>query len=221
VVGNVPLQPPDAAQVLALVALHCSVTDAPMATALSLAFKVTKGGAATAGVDAVLLVAVPLGAEVLDVSAFELSPHAARKLSAANTNIDFNANANPERRLRRIELITRLPIFTATTFSAELDSIRPQSLSSHIHSIFRIRQPVAICELHMFSGANKFIRVLEVAKLARANFFVAHWRHELDRVSKDRKQVTIFLAREKYPAKIGVFCYLGNSRISNSFARFE
>ena len=50
VVGNVPLQPPEAAQELALEALHCSVTDAPMATVVSLAFKVTNGGAATAGV---------------------------------------------------------------------------------------------------------------------------------------------------------------------------
>jgi hypothetical protein len=128
----------------------------------------------------VLLVAVPLGSDVSDVSAFELSPHAARKLSAANTNIDFNANANLVQRLRRIELITRLPRFTATNFFAEFDFLRPQSLSSHIHSLFLIRQPVAICKLHMFSGANKFIRVLEGCKIGAREFFVAHWRHELD-----------------------------------------
>ena len=111
VVGNVPLQPPEAAQELALEALHCSVTDAPMATVVSLAFKVTNGGAATAGVVA-LPVAGLLGGLVLVgpllavvVSAFELSPHAASALSTTNTNMDFNANANPKLRLRRIELI--------------------------------------------------------------------------------------------------------------------
>jgi hypothetical protein len=140
VVASVPLQPPEAAQLLALVALHCSVTDAPTATVVSLAFKVTNGGAATAGgvgvLDAVLLVAVLLVELLPDVSASELAPHAASAPSTVNTNKDFNANANPERRLRRIELITRLPKFTATTFSAEPDSVHPQSLRSHIHSIF-------------------------------------------------------------------------------------
>ena len=111
VVGNVPLQPPEAEQDLALEALHCSVTEAPMATVVSLAFKVTNGGAATAGVVA-LPVAGLLGGLVLVgpllavvVSAFELSPHAASALSTTNTNMDFNANANPKLRLRRIELI--------------------------------------------------------------------------------------------------------------------
>ena len=56
-VGNVPLQPPEAVQELASEALHCNVTDEPMATLLSLAFKLTNGGATTAGVVAVLLVA--------------------------------------------------------------------------------------------------------------------------------------------------------------------
>jgi len=110
VVGNVPLQPPEAAQELALEALHCSVTEAPMATVDSLAFKVTNGGAATAGavvlpvagLDGLVLVG-PLLAVV--VSAFELSPHAASAPSTTNTNMDFNANANLKRRLRRIELI--------------------------------------------------------------------------------------------------------------------
>jgi len=133
---------------------------------LSLAFKVTNGGAATAGVaaspDAVVLVAVRP-----DVFAFELAPHAASALSTVNTKIDFNANANLEQRLRRIEIITRLPKFSMTVFSAALDSIRPQSLRSHIQSIFLNRQPVAICKLHMLSDANKFIRVFENSKLAR------------------------------------------------------
>jgi hypothetical protein len=146
VVGSAPLQPPDAVQAVALVALHCSVTDAPTATVVSLALKVTNGGAATAGgvavVDAVLLVGVLLlgvllvGMLVPDVSAFELAPHAASAPSTVNTNKDFNASAKPEWWLRRIELITRLPRFTATTFSAEPESFHPQSLRSHIHSIF-------------------------------------------------------------------------------------
>ena len=77
-----------------------------MFTVLSLALKVTNGGATTAGV-AVLLGGVVLVGPLLAVvvSAFELIPHAASEPSAANTNIDFNANANPLRWLRRIELI--------------------------------------------------------------------------------------------------------------------
>lgn len=114
VVGNVPLQPPDAVQVLALVAFHCSVTEAPMATVLSLAFKVTNGGATTA--DAAALLGVCVGCDVSDVTAFELAPHAASELSTANANIDFNANANRERWLRRIELIRVSPRLTATKF---------------------------------------------------------------------------------------------------------
>ena len=111
--GNAPLQPPEAVQALAFEAFHCSVTDVPMGTALSLAFKVTNGGATTAGVVA-LLVGVPV------VSAFELEPHAASAPRATNPSIDFNANANLERRLRRIELITRLPRFPMTTFQRSL-----------------------------------------------------------------------------------------------------
>jgi hypothetical protein len=116
VVGMAPLQPPDAAQELAFVALHCNVTGEPIATVASLAFKVTKGGAETTGDVAPLLVAELLCAVLsvgvlleVDVSAFELAPHAARELTATKPSIDFNANANLERRLRRIELITRLP----------------------------------------------------------------------------------------------------------------
>ena len=174
VVGTVPLQPPEAAQELASEALHCSVTGVPMATVVSLAFKVTKGGATTAGAVA-LPVVVLLGGVLLVgpllavvVSASELAPHAASEPSAANANMDFNANANPLRWLRRIELIHVSQDFTAKTFSAKIDSLHPQSLRSHIHSIFGIRQPVAICKLHMFSGANKFFRVFEKSKILRA-----------------------------------------------------
>jgi hypothetical protein len=182
-VGKVPLQPPDAAQVLALVAFHCSMTDVPMGTALSLAFKVTNGGAATTGVVA-LPVALPLGGVLLAGpllavvdSALELIPHAASEPSAANPSIDFNANAIPKRWLRRIELITRLPRSTATTFFAELESFQPQSLRSHIRSIFRIRQPVAICKLHMFSDAKNSY-ALSVSHNVRARILVAHGRQQ-------------------------------------------
>jgi hypothetical protein len=124
-VGNVPLQPPEAAQVLALVALHCSVTDAPTATVVSLAFRLTSGGAATAGgvavPDAGVFVAVLLVELLPDVSAFELAPHAASALSTVNANRDFNANANPEWRLRRIELITRLPNILRQLFPRSLN----------------------------------------------------------------------------------------------------
>jgi hypothetical protein len=157
--GMVPLQPPEAAQVSALAAFHCSVTDLPMGTGFSLAFKVTDGGggATTAGVVGVLLGGVLLAGPLLAVvvSALELMPHAASEPSAATASVDFNANANLKLRLRRIELIRRLPRSTKTTFFAELDeSFHPQSLRSHIRSIFRNRQPVAICELHMFNDAK-------------------------------------------------------------------
>jgi hypothetical protein len=99
-VGIAPLHPPDAVQALALVALHCSVADPPIATLLSLAFNVTNGGAATAGVCAALGVCV-----VCVVWASELVPQAESALSTTNPSIDFNANANPARCLRRIELI--------------------------------------------------------------------------------------------------------------------
>jgi hypothetical protein len=165
VVGNEPLQPPEAVQPCALEAFHCSVTDAPAATVFSLAFNVTKGGVTTAGAVGAPLAPVLLCALLPAVSALELAPHAASVTRAANPSIDFNANANLVQRLRRIELITRLPRFTATTFSAELDSVHPQSLRSHIHSIFPIRQPVAICKLDMFSDANKFIRVFEPRRI--------------------------------------------------------
>jgi hypothetical protein len=49
-VAKVPLQPPEAVQLSAFEALHCSITDAPIETLLSLAFKLTNGGATTAGV---------------------------------------------------------------------------------------------------------------------------------------------------------------------------
>jgi hypothetical protein len=47
VVGSVPLQPPEAVQATALAAFHCSVTDEPMTTLVSLAFNVTDGGGTT------------------------------------------------------------------------------------------------------------------------------------------------------------------------------
>jgi hypothetical protein len=57
------------------------------------------------------------------------------------------------------------PKMYCNKLSAELDSIHPQSLRSHIHSIFPIRQPVAICKLHMFSGAKSFVCVLEIKNI--------------------------------------------------------
>ena len=167
-IGNEPLHPPDASQVLALVALHTSVTDAPMATVASLAFKVTNGGAAVVGAVALLVVVLPvavsLAAVLSTVSPFELAPHAASEPSAAITNIDFNANAIPMRRLRRIEPIHVSQDSLRQIFSRSFDSIHPQSLRSHIHSIFSNRQPVAICKLHMSSGAIEFICVLKIEK---------------------------------------------------------
>lgn len=90
-----PLQPPEALQLSASVALHCRVTDAPIATWVSLAFKLTDGGAAVTGV------LVPVGG--CDVSAVVVPPHAASAARAIEAEKDCNANAYPDRRLRRIE----------------------------------------------------------------------------------------------------------------------
>jgi hypothetical protein len=118
VVGSVPLQPPEAAQVCALAAFHCSVTEAPMTTLFSLAFNVTDGGATGAGGGATGAGGGAIGAgggTTVSVPAASTDcvwaeyPHAASALSAANPSIDFNANAVPKQRLRRIELIMRLP----------------------------------------------------------------------------------------------------------------
>ena len=203
VIGNEPLQPPDASQVLALVALHTSVTDAPMATVVSLAFKVTNGGAATAGavglVAAVLPVALSLAAVPSTVSPFELAPHAASEPSAANTNMDFNANAIPMRRLRRIELIRVSQDSLRQIFSRSFDSLHPQSLRSHIHSIFLNHQPVAICELHMLSARISSFAICK-SENRTARFLVAHWRHgrgsERERLCH---QAVIFFIETKSP----------------------
>jgi hypothetical protein len=41
--GMLPLQPPEAAQLLALEAFHCRVTAEPTGTVVSLAFRLTDG----------------------------------------------------------------------------------------------------------------------------------------------------------------------------------
>jgi hypothetical protein len=95
-VASMPLQPPEALQLSALVALHCSVTGAPTATLVSLAFRLTDGGATD--------FSAPL--EVCgDVTADELAPHAASAPRRVRASSDFNAHAYRERQLRRIELI--------------------------------------------------------------------------------------------------------------------
>ena len=86
--GMLPLQPPEAAQLLALAVFHCRVTEEPTGTVVSLDFKLTEGAAVMEAVLPVL--------EVSDVSALELEPQAASELRAANASIDFNAIANRE-----------------------------------------------------------------------------------------------------------------------------
>jgi hypothetical protein len=77
-----------------------------MATVLALVVRLTNGGATVAGVAAPPDVCAVCGVSgVGDVSALELAPQAASELSAANPSRDFNTNANPKCRLRRIELI--------------------------------------------------------------------------------------------------------------------
>ena len=101
--GIVPLQPPEAAQLFALAAFHCRVTDEPTGTVDSLAFRDTVGAG---------MAETELPVEESAVCAVELEPQAASEPRVAKPSIDFNANANLELWLRRIELITRLPIGT-------------------------------------------------------------------------------------------------------------
>jgi len=72
-VGWVPLQPPDAAQVCAFFAFHCNVAAVPMATLLSAATRVTAGVA-------VLAAAGSAAAVWTD----DDSPHAANAENAAH-----------------------------------------------------------------------------------------------------------------------------------------
>ena len=86
--GMLPLQSPDAAQLLAFDAFHCRVTDEPTGTVVSLAFRLTDG----AGMDD-----WELPEPESEVCAVELDPQAANEPRVANASIDFNANANRER----------------------------------------------------------------------------------------------------------------------------
>jgi hypothetical protein len=141
--GSVPLQPPEAVQVSALEAFHCSVTDAPMATLLSFDCRLIVGTAM--GVLAV--------AAVDSVNAFDddCPLQAASALRAVIPKIDLMANTAQTRRLPQIEFIPRLPRMAASKLFRGADFFHQQSLRSHIHSIFRNCQPVAICKLDMFS----------------------------------------------------------------------
>jgi hypothetical protein len=79
-VGWAPLQPPEAVQDCAPVALHCKLAEVPLVTLLFLADRVTAGLAAWLLLEAeeVLLPVVEV------VSADEESPHAANAANAAN-----------------------------------------------------------------------------------------------------------------------------------------
>jgi len=109
VVGTVPLQPPDAVQVSALEAFHCSVTDAPMATLLSFDCRLIVGTAT--GVLAVAAV-VPVKASDDDCPL-----QAASALTAVIPRIDLMMNAAQTRRLPQFEFIPRLPRLAASNFS--------------------------------------------------------------------------------------------------------
>jgi hypothetical protein len=82
-VGCVPDQPSEAAQLSELDAFHCSVTGVAMTTLVALACSVTVGGAALGEV---------IGS-ALKVSLRDDAPQAASALSAANATIDFNPNS--------------------------------------------------------------------------------------------------------------------------------
>jgi hypothetical protein len=93
--GCVPLQLPEAVQLLTLVALHCNVTLCPIGTLLSLDFS------ESVGAEISLLVTVP----ALVVTLVEVPWHAASTVSTANANVDFNANAQRTCLPLRIEFI--------------------------------------------------------------------------------------------------------------------
>jgi hypothetical protein len=112
VVGTVPLQPPEAVQDSALEAFHCSVTDAPMATLLSFACRLTVGVAA-----GVAAAAVPVKASDDDCPL-----QAASALRAVIPKIDLMTTTAQTRRLLQLEFIPRLPRLARQIFSAELIS---------------------------------------------------------------------------------------------------
>jgi hypothetical protein len=109
VVGSVPLQPPEAVQVSALEAFHCSVTDAPMATLLSFACRLTLGAVATA---------TGLAAEVVPVKASDddCPLQAANALRAVIPRIALMTKTAQTRRLLQFEFIPRLPRFRVKFF---------------------------------------------------------------------------------------------------------
>jgi hypothetical protein len=115
-VGIVPLQPPEAVQVSALDAFHCSVTGEPMDTLLSSACRLTVGAdggiAAAAGL---IAPAVPVKASDDDCPL-----QAASALRAVIPRIDLMTNAAQTRRLPQFEFIPRLPRLAASNFSEVL-----------------------------------------------------------------------------------------------------
>jgi hypothetical protein len=114
-VGNVPLQPPEAVQLSALEAFHCSVTDAPMATLLSFACRATVGAVAAAA--GLIAAVVPVKASDDDCPL-----QAASALRAVIPRIDLMTNAALTRRLPQFDFIPRLPRWPRQIFSEELIS---------------------------------------------------------------------------------------------------
>jgi hypothetical protein len=97
-VGTVPLQPPEAVQVSALEAFHCSVTDAPMATLLSFACRLTVG--AVAGAAGRIASVDPVKA-----SDDDWPLQAASALRAVIPRIDLMTKAAQTRRVLQCEFI--------------------------------------------------------------------------------------------------------------------
>ena len=109
-VATLPCQPPEAVQAVASADVQVRVELLPLPTVVGAAVNVTDaavGGITDTSTDVGGATAVvPATSTVCER---EDSPHAASVLSAANPSIVFNANADTERRLPRIEPITRLP----------------------------------------------------------------------------------------------------------------
>jgi hypothetical protein len=143
--GSEPLQPPEAVQLSTLDALHCSVTLCPIGTVLASDFSVSVGAEIS------VLVIVP----ALVVTLVEVPWHAASAATAINANPDFNTNAELTRLPLRIEFMLRLPEYCRGVVRAGTRGFMPLGQRSHIYSIFKNCQPVAVCARYMFN--RKFL----------------------------------------------------------------
>jgi len=104
--GCEPLQPPEAVQLFASDALHCSVTLCPIGTVVASDFSVSVGAE----------ISLPVIVPALVVTSVDVPWHAASAATAINASADFNTNAELTRLPLRIEFMLCLPDVVAASF---------------------------------------------------------------------------------------------------------